>query len=300
MAKVYLSAPYHWYNACAIAGCDENTHNNEYLDVLEKHLHACGIETKRGYRRPPKDSTTDGDELMIQAVRESDAWGADIHYISHTNAFNGTVRGYRPMIYPGSTRGKNLADCILKYRKQIYDQPIRLSETDEWYELRVPAAASYYEEHVFHDNKADAQWFHDNMEKIAQATAKGMCDYFGIAYVDPNAKPEKPTSEAKYTVKAGDTLWGIAQAYGTTHQELAAYNGIQDPSLIYPGQVIKIPGGDTSAPAQRKYTVKAGDSLWQIAQDQLGDGSRYPEIQKLNGITGTLIHPGDVLALPEK
>lgn len=157
MPKVYLSPAYHYWNPCAVAGCDETTHNNLYLDVLEPYLAACGIQYKRGPRRTPK-SGEDGDALMLQAVRESDAWGADVHYVSHTNAANGGVRGYRPMIYPGSGGGRKLAACILKYRRKIYDQPIRLSESSVWYELRAPAAVSFYEEHVFHDNAADAQW----------------------------------------------------------------------------------------------------------------------------------------------
>ena len=32
----------------------------------------------------------------------------------------------------------------------------------------------------------------------------------------------------------------------------------------------------------RLYTVRDGDSLWKIAADQLGDGSRYTEVAKLN------------------
>jgi nucleoid-associated protein YgaU len=32
----------------------------------------------------------------------------------------------------------------------------------------------------------------------------------------------------------------------------------------------------------KPYTVRDGDSLWKIAADQLGNGSRYPEITKLN------------------
>ena len=146
MPKVYLSPAYHYWNPCAVAGCDETTHNNLYLDVLEPYLAACGIQYKRGPRRTPK-SGEDGDALMLQAVRESDAWGADVHYVSHTNAANGGVRGYRPMIYPGSGGGRKLAACILKYRRKIYDQPIRLSESSVWYELRAPAAVSFYEEH---------------------------------------------------------------------------------------------------------------------------------------------------------
>jgi len=79
MPKVYLSPAYHYWNPCAVAGCDETTHNNLYLDVLEPYLAACGIQYKRGPRRTPK-SGEDGDALMLQAVRESDAWGADVHY----------------------------------------------------------------------------------------------------------------------------------------------------------------------------------------------------------------------------
>ena len=43
-----------------------------------------------------------------------------------------------------------------------------------------------------------------------------------------------------YTVKAGDTLSSIATKYGTTWQALKAKNGLHNPNLIYPGQVLKI------------------------------------------------------------
>ena len=43
-----------------------------------------------------------------------------------------------------------------------------------------------------------------------------------------------------YTVKAGDTLSGIASRYGTTYQKIASDNGIANPNKIYTGQVIKI------------------------------------------------------------
>lgn len=43
-----------------------------------------------------------------------------------------------------------------------------------------------------------------------------------------------------YTVKSGDTLSGIAAKFGTTYQAIAAKNGISDPNVIYPGQVLKI------------------------------------------------------------
>ena len=56
-----------------------------------------------------------------------------------------------------------------------------------------------------------------------------------------NAKlgASKPAART-YTVRAGDNLSAIAAKYGTTYQALAAKNGISNPNLIYPGQVLKI------------------------------------------------------------
>lgn len=45
---------------------------------------------------------------------------------------------------------------------------------------------------------------------------------------------------ATYTVKAGDNLSGIAGRYGTTWQRLQALNGLSNPNLIHPGQVLKV------------------------------------------------------------
>lgn len=55
---------------------------------------------------------------------------------------------------------------------------------------------------------------------------------------EPQIKPS--TNDTTYTVKSGDTLSGIAAKYGTTYQHLAEINGIANPNLIYPGQVIII------------------------------------------------------------
>lgn len=43
-----------------------------------------------------------------------------------------------------------------------------------------------------------------------------------------------------YTVQRGDTLSGIARRYGVTVQYLVNLNGISNPNLIYPGQLIKV------------------------------------------------------------
>lgn len=43
-----------------------------------------------------------------------------------------------------------------------------------------------------------------------------------------------------YTVQRGDTLWGIARRYRTCPKRIARLNGITNPNLIYPGQILKI------------------------------------------------------------
>ncbi|HEY0378780.1 MAG TPA: LysM peptidoglycan-binding domain-containing protein [Pyrinomonadaceae bacterium] len=54
--------------------------------------------------------------------------------------------------------------------------------------------------------------------------------------------------------------------------------------------------------ATETYTVKAGDSLWRIAQHKLGDGNRYMEIFYANrdkmDSPQSVIHPGDELNIP--
>lgn len=224
MPKVYLSPAYHKWNACSISGCDETTHNNLYLDELEVYLKANNIEFKRGTRRVPK-SNEDGETLMINAVKQSNAYKPDIHYVSHTNAFNGTVRGYRPIIYPtGNAKGEKLAEIMIKYRKEIYSQPINLKRRDDLYELYATNSVAYYEEHVFHDNKADAQWFHNNMRRIAEQTCKAFCEYFGIKFVDPYAKKEEPKVEEPKV----EIIYKVRKSWEDSENQVGAYKILQN------------------------------------------------------------------------
>jgi hypothetical protein len=58
----------------------------------------------------------------------------------------------------------------------------------------------------------------------------------------PSATPKpSPKTRRTYRVKPGDTLGSIALRFGTTVKAISALNGIKDPSLIRPGQILKIP-----------------------------------------------------------
>jgi len=54
-----------------------------------------------------------------------------------------------------------------------------------------------------------------------------------------------------------------------------------------------------AAQKAKTYKVKPKDSLWKIAQKELGNGSKYPQIAKLNGISNpNKLKVGQVLKLP--
>ncbi len=48
----------------------------------------------------------------------------------------------------------------------------------------------------------------------------------------------------------------------------------------------------------RTYTIKKGDTLWDISKKYLGTGTRYPEIMSLNALKSTTIYPGQILRIP--
>ena len=72
-----------------------------------------------------------------------------------------------------------------------------------------------------------------------------------------------------YIVRRGDTLYGIAQRFGTTVAKLVQLNGISNPNLIYPGQVLKIESSgrvDDGEGFRDFYVIQKGDTLSSIAR----------------------------------
>ena len=88
-----------------------------------------------------------------------------------------------------------------------------------------------------------------------------------------------------YTVHSGDTLWMIAQRFGTTVDAIRQMSSLTSDSL-YVGQQLRIPGSVTA------YTVRSGDSLWSIAQKY---ATTIDRIKVANGLTGSNLYIGQVL-----
>ncbi|HET6389124.1 LysM peptidoglycan-binding domain-containing protein [Hyphomicrobium sp.] len=65
----------------------------------------------------------------------------------------------------------------------------------------------------------------------------------------PPAAPVSTAGAATYTVRPGDSLYGIARSNGVKFAELQQLNGISDPSRVKPGTVLKIPSGSVATEA---------------------------------------------------
>ena len=99
-----------------------------------------------------------------------------------------------------------------------------------------------------------------------------------------------------YTVKPGDTLYGISNQFGVSVTELAELNGIKG-SILNIGQILKIPAKAGTNPNNLfLYTVSAGDTLYSIARKY---NTTANEIKKLNYFTNDKLTIGQVIRIPE-
>lgn len=107
---------------------------------------------------------------------------------------------------------------------------------------------------------------------------------------------EESTEYKVYIVKKGDSLYSIARDNNITVSELIDYNNLSSDSLSI-GQQILVPiiMLDTSNPNYITYTVKAGDSLYKIANTY---GISVNEIKNLNNLNTNLLNVGQVLRIP--
>lgn len=100
-----------------------------------------------------------------------------------------------------------------------------------------------------------------------------------------------------YTVKAGDTLYGISNQFGVSVVELARLNNV-DANTLKVGQVLQIPGTlGTNPDNMFMYTVKKGDSLYSIARAY---NTSVNDIISLNNLKSTSLSIGQVIRIPEK
>ena len=103
-----------------------------------------------------------------------------------------------------------------------------------------------------------------------------------------------------HRVKSGESLWLIAKKYGISFEKLKRINGLSGRSIIRPGDELLLKEYDETLAGTSKgniiYTVKKGDTLWDIAQNYQ---VRLSDLKRINRLSGSsIIRPGDQLQIP--
>ena len=193
MAKVFLSPSNQYDNVYAYGNTTEGVQCGKIADACKIALERSGVDVMLMH-----------DESMQIKCAESNKFGADLHVPIHTNAFNGKVMGTRMFCY--SAGGKGMAACKAIFARLA---PITPGESEniqvnsDYYEVRVPAAPTAYIECEFHDTVEGAKWIVENTVLIGETIARGICDYFGVKFVDKPKPVEPEKKDVLYRVQIG-------------------------------------------------------------------------------------------------
>jgi LysM repeat protein len=127
----------------------------------------------------------------------------------------------------------------------------------------------------------------------------------GTAAATPAVKEATPAASASpthATVRAGDTLAKVAKRHGTTSATLIQLNQLKNPSLIRPGDKLRLPATPTATPKSpaarpsgKTHLVKSGETFYSIARKH---GIAPESLQAANpSIKATSLRPGQTLHL---
>ena len=97
-----------------------------------------------------------------------------------------------------------------------------------------------------------------------------------------------------YTVQRGDSLYSIANRFGTTVDALKKLNNLTN-NLLSIGQILKLPTTEDISTTEESYIVQSGDTLYSIARKFNTDVN---ELIRLNNLSGTALRVGQILKLP--
>ncbi len=180
MPRVYLSPSVQEYNPYFTSGTEEE-YMNLVADAVEPYLIASGIDFGRN----------DPNRSLREAISESNMGNYDLHVAIHSNAapenLAGQLRGTDIYYSPNSYYGNEFAKILQNNFKNIYPDPneVEIIPTTTLAEIRRTAAPAALIEVAYHDNPQDEEWIKNNINRIGEAIALSIAEYFGVPFVAP-------------------------------------------------------------------------------------------------------------------
>lgn len=189
---VFLSPSNQKSNTWAVGKTNEKEQAEAFADKLQALLEKQGVKVVRA-------------DTVNPYKRIKYATGCKLYVPLHTNAYNKKVRGNRLYVYE---HNKNTPEALAEENFKAMDairaevnklgmsrKPLMYFDAANWKELSNATAAgipAVYSEAIFHDNVEDCNWYFANVDRLAEAYARGICKYLGVTYRE--AAPEAPSA----------------------------------------------------------------------------------------------------------
>ena len=240
VSKTVCLDPGHGVESPGKCSPDKSYYEHEFaLDMarrIQAHLERCGVRvvlTRTDEHCPTGKADTND---LLKRVAISDAAGADLFVSLHSNASgNEWSNASGLMIYTSAgpeTASRNVAAKAVLSRMTAAGVELRGSPLVHDIELvvtRKTAAPAMLIEYGFHTSRMEVERLKKSSyrAKLAEATAKGVCDFLGVAWEPEAAAGTTDTGAADWAA----TAWEKAKSKGVldgtrptdpvTRQELA-------------------------------------------------------------------------------
>lgn len=196
--KIYVSPSNQQGNAYAVGSTNEKEQCKKIAKACVDYLKKSGFSVKCTYNND-----------MYARVRESNAFGADIHLAIHTNATSAhkTTGGTQILLYDLTGERKKVGQAVFKRLAPLTPgtSAEKLIAKPDFYEVNSAKGITVYCECEFHDTKQGAEFIIKNTTAIGEAIAKGICDYYGVKETKTEKKEDSASqkSETLYKVQVG-------------------------------------------------------------------------------------------------
>lgn len=192
--KIYISPSNQQANTYATGDTNEKEQCHKIAKACVTFLKNNGFSVKCTYN-----------DDMYERVKESNAFGADLHVAIHTNATakHDVTGGTQILLYSLDGERKKVGQAVLSRLAPITPgkSAERLIEKSDFYEINSATGITVYCECEFHDTKEGSDFIINNTTEIGEAVAKGICDYYGVKLTE--------TKKENNASSKGETLYKI-------------------------------------------------------------------------------------------
>lgn len=247
--------------------------NSKLASLIASNLEDAGQTVLKYYQLRNNSDTSKDDDYLIRNTANNLTIVIDYGYIDNTSDANFLKNNY-----------EKLAEAVVKSIANYAGVSYSPANMEGYYIVK----------------KGDSLWSIasknnttvDNIKKLNNLSSNNLSvgQVLKLSYDTEN---EDIKESNIYTVKKGDSLWLIANKYGTTIDELKNVNNLKSNTLSI-GQTLIIPEKKENI-SKISYVVKKGDSLWLIANKY---DTTVEKIKSTNNLKGNTLSIGQVLVIP--